>query len=182
MHKGACVTFSAMHRFGSEAGLSPRNPMNCMHKKRITDVAARIAVASRFAAPILFAASIAGCAATSATSALSSGDQTKLASLPPGMATVVQSEPLREQREFLDLPDAVRGSVVSDWSNRAQVTLRFTKAERMLISILTREESDRFFVLPAGEQEDYLVKVVERDARALRSCMTATHRRLGEAP
>jgi len=133
-------------------------------------------------AAILFAASIAGCSATSSTPALSSKDQTELASLPPGMATVVQSEPLPEQREFLDLPDSERGAVISQWSNRAQVTQRFTPAERMLISVLSREESDRFFALPASGQEDYLVKVVERNANALRSCMTATHRRLGDAP
>lgn len=156
--------------------------MNWIHKKRITDGARRVAVSSRFAAAILFAASIAACAPTSATSALSSADQATLASLPPGMATVVQSEPLPEQREFLDLPDPERSAVVSQWSNRVQVTMRFTPAERMLISILSREESDRFFALPAGGQEDYLVKVVERNALALRSCMTETHRRLGEAP
>jgi hypothetical protein len=98
------------------------------------------------------------------------------------MATVVQSEPLQEQREFLDLPDAERSAVVAQWSNRAQVTNRFTPAERMLISILSREESDRFFALPSSGQKDYLVKVVERNADALRTCMTATHRRLGEAP
>jgi hypothetical protein len=161
-----------------------------MHKQvTITAGASRITISSRFAAVILFAASLAlfaaslaGCAPNSTTSALSSGDQAKLASLPAGMATVVQSEPASEQREFLDLPDAERGAVVSQWSNRAQVTTRFTPAERMLISILSREESDHFFALPAGEQEGYLVKVVERDASALRSCMTATHRRLGEAP
>ncbi len=98
------------------------------------------------------------------------------------MGTVVQSEPLREQREFLDLPDAERNAVVVQWSNRAEAMLRFTPAERMLISSLSREESDRFFALPAGQQEDYLVKVVERNTRALMTCMTATHRRLGEAP
>ena len=156
--------------------------MNWMHKKRRTDDASRMGVLNRFAVAILFTASIAGCAATSATSALSSADEAKLASLPPGMATVVQSEPLREQREFLDLPDAERSAVVSQWSNRAQVTLRFTPAERMLISILSHEEADRFFALPASAQEDYLVKVVERNTLALRTCMTATHRRLGEAP
>ena len=130
----------------------------------------------------MFAASIAGCSATSSAPALSSKDQTELASLPAGMATVVQSEPIAEQREFLDLPDSERNDVISQWSNRAQVTQRFTPAERMLISVLSREESDRFFALPASGQEDYLVKVVERNANALRSCMTATHRRLGDAP
>jgi len=152
-----------------------------MHNKRIIDGVSRIGVSRRFAA-ILFAASIAGCSATSAPPALSSKDQVELAALPTGMATVVQSEPLTEQREFLDLPDAERSAVISQWSNRAQVTNRFTPAERMLISILSREESDRFFALPASGQEDYLVKVVERNANALRTCMTATHRRLGEAP
>jgi len=98
------------------------------------------------------------------------------------MATVVQSESLAQQREFLDLPDSERSAVVAQWSNREQVTQRFTPAERMLISILSREESDRFFALPASGQEDYLVKVVERNANALRTCMTATHRRLGDAP
>jgi hypothetical protein len=141
-----------------------------MHNQRITFVA------------IMFAASIAGCSATSSTPALSSRDQTELAALPAGMATVVQSESLAEQREFLDLPEAERGAVTAQWSNRAQVANRFTPAERMLISILSREESDRFFALPASGQEDYLVKVVERNATALRTCMTATHRRLGEAP
>jgi hypothetical protein len=131
---------------------------------------------------ILFAASIAGCSATSSPPALSSKDQTELASLPPGMATVVQSEPLPEQREFLDLPDNDRNAVIAQWSNREQVTQRFTPAERMLISVMSREESDRFFALPASGQEDYLVKVVERNANALRGCMTATHRRLGDAP
>ena len=133
-------------------------------------------------AAILFAASIAGCSTTSAPPGLSSKDQTELASLPAGMATVVQSEPVTEQRAFLDLPDSERGAVISQWSNREQVTQRFTPAERMLISVLSREESDRFFALPASGQEDYLVKVVERNANALRSCMTATHRRLGDAP
>jgi hypothetical protein len=144
--------------------------MDLMHNQRIIFVA------------ILFAASIAGCSATNSTPAVSSKDQAELASLPPGMATVVQSEPLTEQRAFLDLPDSERSAVVAQWSNRAQVTNRFTPAERMLISILSREESDRFFALPASGQEDYLVKVVERNATALRSCMTATHRRLGDAP
>ena len=133
-------------------------------------------------AVILFVASIGGCSATSAPPALSSKDQAELAALPPGVATVVQSEPLAEQREFLDLPEGERSAVIAQWSNREQVTQRFTPAERMLISILSREESDRFFALPANGQEDYLVKVVERNANALRSCMTATHRRLGDAP
>ena len=57
----------------------------------------------KFAA-ILFVVSIAGCSATSVTPAVSSKDQAELTALPPGMATVVQSEPLSEQREFLDLP------------------------------------------------------------------------------
>ncbi len=141
-----------------------------MHNQRIIFVA------------ILFATTITGCSATSSTPALSSKDQAELASLPAGMATVVQSEPLAEQRAFLDLPDGERSAVIAQWSNRAQVTNRFTPAERMLISILSREESDRFFALPASGQEDYLVKVVARNANALRSCMTATHRRLGDAP
>ena len=152
-----------------------------MHHKRIIGGVSRIGISRRLAA-ILFAASIAGCSTTSAPPALSSKDQTELASLPAGMATVVQSEPVTEQRAFLDLPDSERGAVISQWSNRAQVTNRFTPAERMLISVLSREESDRFFALPASGQEDYLVKVVERNANALRSCMTATHRRLGDAP
>jgi len=133
-------------------------------------------------AAIMFVASIAGCSATSAPPALSSKDQAELTALPPGMATVVHSESLAEQREFLDLSDSERSAVVAQWSNREQVTQRFTPAERMLISILSREESDRFFALPASGQEDYLVKVVERNANALRTCMTATHRRLGDAP
>jgi len=143
-----------------------------MHHKRFIDSVSRI----------LLVASIAGCSASSSTPALSSKDQAELASLPAGMAIVVQSEPLAEQRAFLDLPDAERSAVIAQWSNRAQVTNRFTPAERMLISILSREESDRFFALPANGQEDYLVKVVERNANALRSCVTATHRRLGDAP
>lgn len=155
--------------------------MNWIDKKRTNDEFSWIAASSRFAVAILLVGSVGGCAANSATSALSSADQAKMASLPPGMATVVQSESLPEQREFLELPDAERSMVVMQWSNRAQVAQRFTPAERMLISILSREESDRFFALPADEQEDYLVKVVERDARALRSCMTETHRRLGDA-
>ena len=141
-----------------------------MHNQRIIFVA------------ILFATTITGCSATSSTPALSSRDQAELASLPAGMATVVQSEPLAEQRAFFDLPDGERSAVIAQWSNRKQVTNRFTPAERMLISILSREESDRFFALPASGQEDYLVKVVARNANALRSCMTATHRRLGDAP
>jgi hypothetical protein len=158
------------HATGKELeSLRPDAYVNGMRNKRI------------FAA-ILFAASIAGCSTTSAPPALSSKDQTELASLPAGMATVVQSEPVPQQRAFLDLPDSERGAVISQWSNREQVTNRFTPAERMLISVLSREESDRFFALPASGQEDYLVKVVERNANALRSCMTATHRRLGDAP
>jgi hypothetical protein len=158
------------HAMGKELeSLRPDAYVNGMHNKRTI-------------AAILFAASIAGCSTTSAPPALSSKDQTELASLPAGMATVVQSEPVTEQRAFLDLPDSERGAVISQWSNRAQVTNRFTPAERMLISVLSREESDRFFALPASGQEDYLVKVVERNANALRSCMTATHRRLGDAP
>ena len=141
-----------------------------MHNQRIIFVA------------ILFATTIAGCSATSSKPAASSKDQAELASLPAGMATVVQSEPLAEQREFLDLPDSERIAVIAQWSNREQVTNRFTPAERMLISILSSEETDRFFALPASGQEDYLVKVVARNANALRSCMTATHRRLGDAP
>src|SRR6266853_1300679 len=144
--------------------------MDLMHNQRIIFVA------------ILFATTITGCSATSSTPALSSRDQAELASLPAGMATVVQSEPLAEQRAFFDLPDGERSAVIAQWSNRKQVTNRFTPAERMLISILSREESDRFFALPASGQEDYLVKVVARNANALRSCMTATHRRLGDAP
>ena len=104
---------------------------------------------------------------TSCTIALTPRQQTVFSSLPAGMQTVVKRLPPRDQRAFLDSPQATRDAVVHQWSDRVRALSLFTPAEQALIATLPRADADAFYGLPHDRQEQFLIALVMRNTRII---------------
>jgi hypothetical protein len=66
--------------------------------------------------------------------------------------------------------------------DRESASQRFTLTEQAVISGLSQEDSNRFFALPADQQEQFLADTVRGNTEQLIGCMTQSHRHLGDAP
>jgi hypothetical protein len=103
-----------------------------------------------------------------------------LEALPPGMRTVVDSEPPAEQQKFLSMPAEQRNHIVQEWQRREDLMKTFTPAERMAISSMAPKDQDQFFAMPKDKAERFLADRTRYNHEALITCQTLTHRRFGE--
>ena len=107
-------------------------------------------------------------------------EQSKIAAvgeIPPGFMTVLQSEPPSEQRKFLDLPKERQQEIIAAWKQRLDLMQTFSPAERVIISSLSTDDSDKFFDLTdRSQQQSFLADRVKTQINDWIACRTETHR------
>lgn len=121
-----------------------------------------------------------------AISSLSHPDQDKFFSMPKDKGEEFLAERTRYNHEALincqTLTHRRFGEYISGSADHEAESGHFSAAEQAVISGLSKHEYERFFTLPADQQEAFLTDTVRRNTQDLISCMTESHRHLGDAP
>jgi hypothetical protein len=121
-----------------------------------------------------------------AISSMSPADQDKFFAMPKDKAEKFLAERTRYNHEALincqTLTHRRFGEFVSGAAGHEEQSKRFTPAEQAIISGLSPEQSEKFFSLPADQQESFLTDTMRNNTEQLISCMTLSHRHLGDAP
>jgi hypothetical protein len=121
-----------------------------------------------------------------AISSLPAPDQDKFFALPKDKGEQFLAERTKYTHQALvncqTLTHRRFGEYITGAADHQEAWKRFTLAEQAIISGLSRDESEKFFALPADQQEPFLTDTVRQNTEQLISCMTESHRHLGDAP
>ena len=108
----------------------------------------------------------------------------QLNALPENFRAALRNETSEYQLEFFAKPETERNNIIAAWQQRMDLIAPFNRSERVLISILSQDDTESFLAIAADnkdQQEQFLADAEDRYSGMLNYCLVSTHRRFGAA-